>query len=96
VGGTGGGGNGGDRSVNSGNGGNGTVNTGSGGGGGSWNYLVSGLGGNGGSGLVVIAYPSSIPALTVGAGLTYTESTVSRSGYRVYIFTAGTGTVTFI
>jgi hypothetical protein len=27
--------------------------------------------------------------------LTYTVSTVSRSGYRVYTFTAGTGTVTW-
>jgi hypothetical protein len=33
--------------------------------------------------------------LTVGSGLTYSISTVSRSGYRVYTFTAGTGTVTF-
>jgi hypothetical protein len=27
--------------------------------------------------------------------LTYSVSTVSRAGYRVYTFTAGTGTVTF-
>jgi hypothetical protein len=32
---------------------------------------------------------------TISAGLTYTMSTVSRSGYRVYTFTAGTGTVSF-
>lgn len=31
---------------------------------------------------------------TIGAGLTYTVSTVSRPGYRVYTFTAGTGTIT--
>jgi hypothetical protein len=27
--------------------------------------------------------------------LTYTVDTTSRSGYRIYTFTAGTGTVTF-
>jgi hypothetical protein len=31
---------------------------------------------------------------SIGGGLTYSVSTVSRSGYRVYTFTAGTGTVT--
>jgi hypothetical protein len=52
-------------------------------------------GGAGGSGIVIIAYPSSYPALTsIGAGLTSSVSTVSRSGFRVYTFTAGTGTVT--
>jgi hypothetical protein len=42
-----------------------------------------------------LAYPDWSAALTVGAGLTYTVSTISRSGYRVYTFTQGTGTVTF-
>jgi hypothetical protein len=47
----------------------------------------------GGSGYVVIAYPDTYPALTsIGGGLTYSQPT--RSGYRVYQFTAGTGTVT--
>jgi hypothetical protein len=42
---------------------------------------------------VIIAYPDSFPALTsISGGLTYTQPT--RSGYRVYQFTAGTGTVT--
>jgi hypothetical protein len=42
---------------------------------------------------VIIAYPNTFPAPTsIGAGLSYTEP--SRSGYRVYRFTAGTGTVT--
>jgi hypothetical protein len=31
--------------------------------------------------------------LTIGGGLTYTEPT--RAGYRVYQFTAGTGTVSW-
>jgi hypothetical protein len=54
---------------------------------------VSLTGGNGGSGIVVIAYPDTYPALSsIGAGLTYNQPT--RSGYRVYRFTAGTGTVT--
>jgi hypothetical protein len=48
---------------------------------------------NGGSGVVIIAYPDTFPALSsIAGGLTYTQPT--RSGYRVYRFTAGTGTVT--
>jgi hypothetical protein len=47
----------------------------------------------GGSGAVIIAYPNTFPALTTIPGtLTYDQPT--RSGYRVYRFTAGTGTVT--
>ena len=48
---------------------------------------------DGGSGVVVIAYPNTYPALTVGGGLTYDQP--SRSGYRVYRFTLGSGTITF-
>jgi len=62
---------------------NGAANTGGGG----------GSGGTGGSGVLVIAYPDTYKALTVGSGLTYDQPT--RSGYRVYRFKAGTGTVTF-
>lgn len=55
----------------------------------------SATGGNGGSGIVILAYPTSYPPLTnIDVGLTYTYSTASRSGYRVYTFTAGTGMVT--
>jgi hypothetical protein len=44
---------------------------------------------------VIIAYPDSFPAFTsVGGGLTFSVSTASRAGFRVYTFTAGTGTVT--
>jgi hypothetical protein len=79
---------------------NGTANTGGGAGG---NYgSVAPYGGsttpgsvtaNGGSGVVIIAYPDSNPALTsIGGGLSYTQPT--RSGYRVYQFNSGTGTVT--
>jgi hypothetical protein len=75
-------------------GGNAVANTGSGGGG-STNLDPSGggVGGNGSSGVVIIAYPNTFPALTIPGTLTYNEP--SRSGYRVYRFTAGTGTVTF-
>lgn len=68
---------------------NGTVNTGGGGGAG---YIhVGGVSGAGGSGVIVIAYPDIYPALNVGLGLTYDQPT--RSGYRVYRFTAGAGTI---
>lgn len=70
------------------------ANRGSGGGGGGGNGdNPSYKGGDGSDGVVIIAYASSLPALTIGAGLTYDQPT--RSGYRVYRFTAGTGTVTF-
>lgn len=50
--------------------------------------------GNGGSGVVVVAYPNTLPALSNIPG-TLTYDTPTRSGYRVYRFTGGTGTVTF-
>jgi hypothetical protein len=51
-------------------------------------------GGLGGSGVVIIAYPDTYPAISsIGGGLSYTQP--SRAGYRVYRFTAGTGTITF-
>jgi hypothetical protein len=65
------------------------------------------LGGNGGSGIVVIAYVStdtSIVSFSAGLVVNGTTTngsnvpapdTVSRSGYKVYKFTAGTGTITF-
>ncbi len=67
-----------------------TVNRGGGGGGAGPNNT----GTAGASGVVVIAYPNSFAAPTsISAGLTYDQP--SRSGYRVYRFTGGTGTVTF-
>lgn len=89
VGGNGGGGTGGDANTIAQR--NGVINTGGGGGGG--NVHAGSVSGNGGRGIIIIAYPSSSPALTVGAGLTYTEPV--RAGYRVYQFTAGAGTITF-
>jgi hypothetical protein len=65
-----------------------------GGGGGSRTFQAASQGWNGGSGIVVIAYPDTYPAISsIGGGLTYDQP--SRSGYRVYRFTAGTGTITF-
>jgi len=73
-------------------GGAGTPNTGGAGGGGL--AVGSGSGGAGGSGVVIIAYPSSnAPLSSISGGLTYSVSTVSRTGYRVYTFTAGTGPI---
>ena len=49
---------------------------------------------NGNPGVVIIAYPNTLPAITTIPGtLTYDQPT--RSGYRVYRFTAGSGTITF-
>jgi hypothetical protein len=71
---------------------NASANYGSGGGG-SHAQSPAGSGGNGGSGIVIIRYPDSQAALTsIGGGLTY--STTTTGGYRIYSFTAGTGTVT--
>ena len=79
-----------------GNGASGGANTGNGGAGGV--SAGSPPGGSGGSGIVILAYPSTFPILNVGPGLTQaagSPSTSIRSGYRVYTFTAGTGTVSF-
>jgi hypothetical protein len=70
-----------------------SANTGSGGGGGKPAY---GGGGSGSSGVVIIAYPTSYkPLASIGGGLSYTIDTSTRSGYRVYRFTAGTGTISW-
>ena len=67
-----------------------------GGGGASSNATTAYAGGNGGSGVVIIAYPSTFAApASISGGLTYDSANVLtyRSGYRVYRFTAGTGTI---
>jgi hypothetical protein len=72
-----------------------TANSGSGGGGGgNYNYdrIANFPGGNGGSGLVIVRYPSSL-TINIGAGLTGTTAT--SGGNKVTTFTAGTGTVSF-
>jgi len=73
----------------------GTPNTGGGGGGNPEGSLRANVG-NGGSGIVVLAYPNTYPNIsTISNTLTYTLDTTTRSGYRVYRFTAGSGTITF-
>ena len=70
-------------------------NTGSGGGA-ICNSDAGYKGGNGGSGIVIVAFPTSkAPIVNIGAGLTYTIDTSSRTGYRVYKFTAGTGNISW-
>jgi len=89
----GGGGNGGQTNQFNGPGGSsGTANTGGGGGG---SGRLDG-GGAGGSGIVILAYPDTSPAInSISVGLTYTLSTSIRPGYRVYTFTAGTGLISW-
>ena len=71
------------------------ANTGSGGGGGggtlSGNFYAS-FAGAGGSGVVILSYPSTY-TITIGAGLTGTTATVSAS--KVTTLTAGTGNVSW-
>jgi hypothetical protein len=66
-----------------------------GGGGGGAERGGNDTGGNGGSGIVILAYPSEYPDITISSGLTYTRDTAGRTGFKVYSFTAGTGTVKF-
>ena len=68
----------------------GTSNTGGGGGGCSANGAN---GFNGGSGVVILRYPDS-KTITIGAGLTGTESAAS-GGYKRATITAGTGNVSW-
>jgi hypothetical protein len=70
----------------------GTINTGSGGGG-SCGGAPVGLSGQGGSGVVIIKYANTLPDITtIAVGLTYTRTT--PTGFKVYTFTAGTGSIT--
>jgi len=66
----------------------GTANTGGGGGGGQSLFI----GYNGGSGVVILRYPSAY-TITVGAGLTGSTSTVGSD--KVTTITAGTGNVSW-
>jgi hypothetical protein len=69
---------------------NGTINTG-GGAGGCWDPNTTA--GTGGSGIVILRYEEYLPDFTsIGGGLTYTKTL--SGGYKIYQFTAGTGTVT--
>jgi hypothetical protein len=84
----------------------GTVNTG-GGGGGAGSSDTTGVnqagGGAGGSGVVILAYANTYSDLTsVAVGLicngtagNITSDQVSRAGYKIYTFTAGTGNISW-
>jgi hypothetical protein len=81
----------GGNGTSGGNGASGAANSGTGGASGAAGTNTSGAGG---SGVVVIAYPNTYDNLSsIGGGLTYTLDTTTRSGYKVYRFTAGTGTI---
>jgi hypothetical protein len=93
--------------------GNGTANRGSGGGGGAnsaggWNgyNFPTQLGGNGGSGIVVISYLDTLPNLVTihsshvcngqAAGTTTAPApSTARAGYKTYTFTAGSGNISW-
>ena len=88
IGGKGGGGNGAKNGTTA---ASGSTNTGGGGGGG---HNTSGytVGGNGGSGIVILKYPSAY-TITIGAGLTGTTYTSGSDKYTK--ITAGTGNVSW-
>ena len=68
---------------------NGTDNRGNGGDG----SINAGSGGNGGSGIVILRYADTFADLrTIAGTLVYTKTTTG--GFKIYTFTAGTGTVT--
>jgi hypothetical protein len=72
----------------------GTDNTGGGGGGGGGNGNSVSFGANGGSGVVIIAYPISYAEIaSISSSLNYSVDTTTRFGYRVYTFKSGTGTI---
>lgn len=87
TGGNGGGGNGGQNGVQ--NGTNGTANTGGGGGGSPTSPAGKSVGNNGGSGVVILRYPTGY----ILGGIT--GSTITSGGYDITTFTSGTGTITF-
>jgi hypothetical protein len=92
--GTGGSGGGGAGGQNGATGTAGTNNTG-GGGGGAGTATSGGpfIGGNGGSGIVILRYPITRTISNPGGGLTFTTTTVDD--FKVTSFTAGTGNIQF-
>lgn len=100
TGGTGGGGAGGTSVGSAYDGSAGSTNTGGGGGGGSAKYTdgpVAGVnGGLGGSGIVILRYPTADIASYTTTGITPTEDTTTIPGQTILSFTTvGTGTITF-
>ena len=74
-------------------GGNGLPNTGGGGGGGATTN-ASAIGGSGGTGVVILRYPSYYTG-AIGGGLIHITDTTTVSGYTIERITSGTGTITF-
>ena len=76
---------------------NGTANTGGGGGGSAYLGGIAphqALGGTGGSGIVVISYSSAYAQLSsIGSSVTYSYSVVGEN--HVYVFTAGSDSITW-
>jgi hypothetical protein len=81
-----------------GTGGAANVNTGGGGGGaGRPGGSDDTVGGVGGSGIVVLAYPNTLPNVFVVSGnVQISTNTISRAGYLVHRIIGGTGTITFL
>ena len=69
----------------------GTTNTGGGGGGGQSD---AGVGGNGGSGIVILRYPD-IYTISVPSGLTASTDSTTVANTKITTFTSGTGNITF-
>jgi hypothetical protein len=68
------------------------VNLGGGGGAGGGG-TGTGAGGNGGSGIVIVRYADTFADLqSIGGTLVHTKTVTG--GFKIYSFTAGTGTVT--
>ena len=64
-----------------------------GGGGGGAGGSIGANGAAGGSGIVILAFPTTSGTITIGAGLT--GSTTTSSGYTIATITAGTGNVSW-
>ena len=97
-GGGGGDGGGGSADPNGGTGDNGNNGVGGGGAGagGTGNYQVGTIGASGGSGVVILRYPSAY-AITfqTGVGFISSTATLSATSEKVTTITAGSGTITF-
>lgn len=49
----------------------------------------------GGSGIVIVRYPNKYPDLTVSEGLAFTSNNQAE-GYKTYVFTSGSGTISIV
>ena len=93
AGGLGGGGKGGSTTPGPINGTSGAPHTGGGGGGGENQSQGATNGGNGGSGVIIVSYPVTYSPMTIPGTLTYSLNT--STGNYIYVFTSGTGVISF-